>query len=255
MKTAILFRNSLIFIVMGFVLQACEKAPEPLTTNSMIRGNVYWNSDNLEYGTVKVTAKGPYGSKSVIIANNEYFIIDKLGNGTYCLEYAKEGFGIYERCDVQLFGNDTIRVSQVQLYPKPGKFKMPSLTRAYISYPDFYTPHTVPCLTLDTDEKDPEVHLQLKIFISSSSDVSWNNYQFVNWWPKSYYNRGHNSWSLYLNLADRENIPFQTGEKVFIRTYACNEYDRGYVDAYLGLMVFPTLDKSRASNVIEFVMP
>lgn len=250
-----LFRNSLSFLVISFLMMACEKDPEPLTANSMIRGHVYWISDPPIEGKVKMTAKGPYGSKSVEVSNNnEDLIIDKLGNGTYCVEFAKDGFGTYNQCDVQLFGNDTIRI-YVQLYPKPKAFKMPVLTRAYISYPDFYNPPTVPCISLATDAKDRDIQPELKIYIGTSTDVSWENYRYVTSGFRSSYNTGNNSWIFYISLEYPETLPFQTGEKVYIRTYACNIWDRGYVDAYLGIMIFPTLDKTRASNAIEFVMP
>jgi hypothetical protein len=250
-----LFRKCLFLVIMGFIIQACEKDPEPLTTNSMIRGNVFWYSDNGEDGKAKVTVKGPYGSKSVEASNGEDFYIEKLGNGTYCAEFEKDGYGTYERCDIQIFGNDTVRIMQVQLYPKPKDFKIPALTRAYTSYPDIFSPPIVPCISLQTDAKEREIYPEVMIFISSSKDVSWNNYQYVTSGFRSSFNTGNNSWTYYVSLENRASLPFQTGDKVYIRTYACNMMDRGYVDAYLGLMIFPTLDKSRASNAIEFVMP
>jgi len=236
------------------MLQGCEKDPDPLTTNSMIRGNVFWYPENGQEGKAKVTVKGPYGSKTVQVSSGEDFYIDKLGNGTYCAEFAKEGYGTHEVCDIQLFGNDTVRIMQVQLYPRPKDFKMPVLTRAYTSYPDIFTPPVVPCISLQTDAKDRNIYPELMIFMGTTADVSWNNYKYVTSGFSSF-NTGNNAWTFYISLENPASMPFQTGEKVYIRTYACNIWDRGYVDAYLGIMVFPTLDKSRASNAIEFIMP
>ena len=235
-------------------MQACEKDPEPLTTNSMIRGNVYWYSEVPDDGKVIITAKGPYGNKSVESVNEAEFTIDNLGNGTYCVEIAKDGFGIHEMCDVQLFGNDTVRINQVRLYQKPENFKMPSLTRTYISYPDFYSPPVVPNITIETDGKDQDNRLQIMLFVKSESDVSWNKYQYVASGWRCYFNTGKNVWIIYIS-PEEMGLSLQSGEKVWIKAYACNENDPGYMDAYLGFKVFPTLDKSRYSNVIDFTMP
>jgi hypothetical protein len=255
MNTRILFRNGLALLTLGFLIQTCEKDPEPLTTNSVITGNVYWYSEGADDGKVKITAKGPYGNKSVESVNWENFSIDNLGNGTYCVEIARDGYGTYERCNVQLFGSDTVRIPQVQLFPKPADFKVPVLTNTYISYPDFYNPPVVPCITIETDAKDRDKHFELMLFLKSTSDVSWNNFQYVTSGWRSYFNSGKSLWIIYIGLEDRDRMPFQSGEKVYIKAYACNVEDRGYIDAYFGFNVFPTLDKSRSSNVIDCIMP
>jgi hypothetical protein len=255
MKTVMLFRNSLILFTLAFLIQACEKDPEPLTSNSVIRGIVNWYSVGQDNGKVKITAKGPYGNKSVEAVKAEGFSIDKLGNGTYKVEYAKDGFGTVIKGDVQLFGFDTVRLRPIALFPKPGDFKVPVLTRASVSYPDFYSPPLVPCISIETDAKDQNKTLELMIFMKSASDVSWNDYQYVISGRMTYFNPGKNCWVIYISLENQSGIPFQSGEKVFIKTYACNVEDWGYIDADLGLTVFSTLDKSRFSNVIECIMP
>jgi hypothetical protein len=250
-----LYHKVTVLVTLGLFLSACEKDPEPLTTNSMIRGNVYWYTDIPDDGKARITAKGPYGNKSIEAVNMEDFSVDKLGNGTYCVDIEKEGYGTYERCDIQLFGNDTVHFNQVRLYPKPGDYKMPALARTYISYPDFYSPPIVPCITIETDSKDPDSPFQLMLFLKSGSDVAWNKYQyFASGW-RTYFNSGKNLWIIYLSLENQGLNYLQSGDKVWIRAYACNENEPGYIDAYLGFTVFTTLDKSRYSNAIEFTLP
>ncbi len=89
------------------LFSSCKKDPDPLFTNSVINGDVniccmYDSSDN-----IKVTAKGPFGNKTAMTDNSGRYSIRGLGNGTYSLEYTKDGYGTSHQYGVQLFGNDS----------------------------------------------------------------------------------------------------------------------------------------------------
>jgi hypothetical protein len=253
MNTTLLYRNILLFMALGLFLQTCEKDPEPLTTNSAITGNVYWYDGNDE-GKFTITARGPYGSKSIEGDNWQDFIIDKLGNGTYCVEFSKEGYGTYVRCNVQLFGNDTVRVPQVELLQKPADFEMPVLTGVYISYPDFSFPPS-PILTIETDANDKNMCPSLMFFFSRTADVSWNKYQgFQSGWHQSF-DPVKKVWLIYLDTPFLNGIQVHSGEIFYLMAYACGLMDRGYLDTSLGIEVFSTLDKKRSSNVLDFTLP
>lgn len=245
----ILCRNSLVFLTLTLLAQGCEKDPEPLTTNSVIRGSVFV-SDYETVESIKVIARGPYGDKSVFTKAGDNFLIDGLGNGTYCVEYIKEGYGTTEQCGLQLFGNDTV-YGGVTLYKNPGPFKVPSLIRAYIGYP---IEPDLPFICIETDAKQ-EVYLQIQLFLKSGSDVAWNKYNTYINILYSAFDYEKDMWIIYLPLNYEDRSPFQTGQKVYIKAYAFNLLDRGYVDAYLGLRVFSSLDKSRSSNVVDVIMP
>lgn len=254
MNTAIIFRNCLLFLLLFLFMPACEKDPEPLTTNSVIKGNVWWSSWGSDDGKFQITTRGPYGSKTADGFNGQDFSIDKLGNGTYCVEFSKEGYGTYSRCAVQLFGYDTVRINQVELVSQPGDFKMPALARAYITLSDFTFP-PIQVLTIETDANNAEAAPIIMFFFSSSSDVSWKKYQsYESGWYNSRFDPTKKLWLVNLFIPRLNNIPIQSGDKIFIKAYAYGG-DSGYIDAYLGFRVFSTLDKTRTSNVIDFIMP
>ncbi len=206
MNTAMLSRNILFFMALVLFLQSCEKDPKPLTTNSVITGNVYWYSDGADNGKFNITARGPYGSKTIEGTNGGDFLIDRLGNGTYCVEYSKEGYGTYTRCNVRLFGYDTVRINQVELGTEAGNFKMPALIKATISYPNISSPPS-PYLTIETDAKDENFCPTLMFFFSSSPDVSWNKYQGYEssiWFAD--FDAGKKVWMIYLNIPRLNNM-------------------------------------------------
>jgi hypothetical protein len=253
MSTAILFRNDLLLLVLVFFMAACEKDPQPLTTNSVIKGNVYWYSGGSDDGKFLITTRGPYGSKTFEVPKGD-FLIDGLGNGNYRVEFSKEGYGTYIKRDVRLFGYDTVHIYQVELVSKPGDFKMPALVRAYISISDFTDP-PIPLLTIETDANNADVDPSLMFFFSSIPDVSWEKYQsYQHGWFHDRFDQTKKVWLIFLDMPRLNNVPIKSGDKVYIKAYACGG-DRGYVDPYLGFMVFSTLDKTRASNVIDFTMP
>jgi len=168
----LMYRNSLFFLVILLLTLSCEKDPEPLTTSSAIHTGAAIL--DLEFnGEIKITAKGPYGDKSALIPKGEYGYLEGLGNGTYTLSYSANGYGTIEVQNIQLFGGDTVHISQVVLYKKPPKFTTPEVVRAYIGYPyggDYEY------LYIETKYKsESRPILQMIFFIGTSADVDWNS--------------------------------------------------------------------------------
>ena len=109
---------------------SCEKEPVPLTTNSVIKGRVYGVYPETDEGFL-VTAYGPYGNSSAYTDVNGYFQIKGIGNGTYYVEYSKEGYGTIRQYNIQVFGNDTVTAYVVQMYKLPSSLKLPYLRKCY----------------------------------------------------------------------------------------------------------------------------
>ncbi len=231
----------------------CEKDPEPLTSNSAITG---WASlYSIYYGepaNIRVTATGPYGHKSVDVDPTGIFMIDGLGNGTYYLEYSQEGYGTIREYGIKLFGDDTARVQGAQLFKLPSGV-LPSFTKAYTAIRDRYGPPTT-FVCIETSVSDHSIYgLDIMIYLDVSSDVAWNKYEcFYPAWDANF-----NDANVHTIYIDPAVLPFESGTKVYLKGYPCNnlEYSNGYLDTYLGTRMFSTLDKSRSTTVLSFIMP
>ena len=251
------FRKGLILlgiVVLTGLFSACEKDPEALTSNSVITGHVALNNSNpVEPSGIKVVASGPYGHSTFSTDGYGNFVIGGLGNGTYYLDYSKKGYGSVRQYNIQLFGGDTVRAYEVILFEKPGDFEMPELTKAYIKRIPFGEPFG-DYIWIETDVTS-YFDYQIIFYMSNRNDVSWNKNTFtVHAWPRML--------SLQPEILAFEfqnyGLPFESGTKVYLRAYPCNiaEWQSGgYVDIYHGTEILSTLDKSRASNVISFIMP
>jgi len=231
----------------------CEKDPEPLTSNSAITG---WASlYSAYYGepvNIRVTATGPYGHKSVDVDPTGMFMIDGLGNGTYYLDYSQEGYGTIRQYGIKLFGYDTARVQGAQLFKMPSVV-LPSFTKAYTAIRDHYGPPTT-FVCIETSISDYTVYsLDIMIYMNTGSDVAWNRYECF--YPAS--DADFNDALVHTIYIDPAVLPFESGTRVYLKGYPCNnlEYSNGYVDTYLGTRMFSTLDKSRYTTVLSFIMP
>jgi hypothetical protein len=232
---------------------ACEKDPEPLTTNSAITG---WASLYNEYSdesvNIRVTATGPYGHKSATVDASGMFMIDGLGNGTYSLDYSLDGYGTIRQYGIRLFGNDTARVQGAQLFKMPS-VAVPSFTKAYTEIRDRYGPPTT-FVCIETSVSDHSIFgLEVMIYMKTGSDVAWNKYDFF--YPAS--DANFNDANVHTVYIDPAVLPFKSGTEVYLKGYSCNtqEYYYGYLDTYLGESMLSTLDKSKSTTVLSFIMP
>jgi hypothetical protein len=246
-------RNSILLMTALLLLMGCEKAPEPLTSDSVITGFAslfYAYSD--QPANILVTATGPYGHKSVVADPSGRFIIDGLGNGTYYLEYSQEGYGTLREYGIKLFGSDTVWARGANLFklPPPG---LPSFNKAYTAIRDRYGPPTT-FVCIETSVSDYSVFgLDILIYMDVNEDVGWNrNICYYPAWDANFNNA--NVHTIYIDPAV---LPFESGTKVYLKGYPCNnyEYQYGYLDTYLGERMFSTLDKSKSTTVLSFIMP
>jgi hypothetical protein len=232
--------NRIHYLLSGLLLLAsCEKEPEPLTSNSVIKGYAYIDERNYEEPTdVKVVASGPYGQKSAITDDNCRFEITGLGNGSYYLDYSREGYGTIRQYGIQLFGNDTVQADYVDLYKlPPAGFAMPRLTS---------TNWVTEGLRIRTDYSKQYEFWPFRLFFDTENNVSYNHYTYT------YADRCNYMNEIYVNPY---YIPFPSGTKVYAIGYYSNQRDQGYLDMYTNKRVFSTLDKDNHSNVISFTMP
>lgn len=257
-NTLLLFRNSLFILCLtlgcGLVI-SCEKDLVPLTTNSVITGTVYISAPVSAEG-IMVVATGPYGQSSALTNANGNFLISDLGNGTYCLDYSKEGYGTIRQHNIQVFGNDTVRAYIVQLFEKPDVPKLPTFNKAYYDIrPRSYPQRSFISIDTDLAPTAESFRLQFVLCLGTNESVSWNNYKVYDFsWEMAVNN---DFMTIYLDPYRLHNTYlFNSGEKVYVRGYPCNKGESGgYLDTYLGIIQYSTLDKTRSTNVISFIMP
>jgi hypothetical protein len=250
-------RNSLLLTGLFLVIpvnQGCEKDPEPLTTHGVIRGHAGLY-DMYTDGPVKikVTASGPYGSKSTTTSEDGVFILDGLGNGTYYLDYALEGYGTIREYSVQVFDDDTVYAKGASLFKKPESV-VPKFIKAYTAYKARTFPLTTYICIEETASTNGTVFgLDLMLYMDTSEDVAWNRNGFSYPAQDAYVN-DDNVHTIYVDPAV---VPFESGTRVYVKGYPCNvmEYSYGYFDTYLGIPLYSTLDKSKSTNVVSFTMP
>jgi len=246
------FQNK-VFLLTGIVLGAltcsCEEEfPEPMFTTSVIRGDIdyYYNTDSDPYPEgISVIARGPYPDKSALTNSSGNFEINGLGNGTYKLEISKEGFGTKYQYGIQLFGNDTVGVRDM-LYEKVTG-TIPKLLTIESQNTSYYwlDEHSIDITTNKTGSGE----IPCRIFMAVHKDVSYKNYQWSG--------RVHSGFS---NRVDKfllgvHGIPFESGQKVYLKVYICNPEEEGYLNHYTGLWTFSTLEADEHSEVMSFTMP
>jgi hypothetical protein len=234
--------------------QGCEKDPDPLTTHGVIRGHAsLYNEYTEEPANIKVTASGPYGSKSTTTEAEGGFNIDGIGNGTYYLDYGKEGYGTIREYNIRMFGDDTVYARGAMLFKNPAA-AIPNFIKAYTAN----KPRTFPLrinvfIETNASNNGSVFGLDVMLYMDISQDVAWNRNGFS--YPASdAYVNDDNVHTIYVDPAI---IPFKSGTKVYVKGYPCNiqEYGYGYFDTYLGIPMYSTLDKSKPTNVVSFIMP
>jgi hypothetical protein len=242
------------------LLVACEKQPVPLTTNSVITGVAYSGTTNTEEG-ITVVANGPYGKSSVVTDKNGHFTISGLGNGTYFLDFSKEGYGTIRQYNIQLFGSDTVRAVNTKLFKKPEVLKLPNFKAPYIGVrPRAFPERPWICIETDIIQQNAATYgFQLMLCLDTDENVSWDNNKIYDFSWDSQFN--DNTCTFYIDpesllRMNKDGFPFKSGDKVYVRGYPCNKDEfSGYIDTYLGVRQYSTLDKKRSTNVVSFIMP
>ncbi len=249
MSILLFFRNRLCLLT-GIALWALtcscsEDFPEPLFTNSVIYGNIdfYYSYDETPEN-ITVTALGPYQEETALTNSAGDFQINGLGNGTYKLEISKEGYGTKYQYGIQLFGSDTVRVRD-ELYKSMTGLKLPTLYEIHTQ--DTYSWLSEKKIVITTSRSQGEI--PARVFMSEDNDVSYKNFQ----WTSQARSVKRNGFDKILLFID--NIPFESGKKVFLRLYICNPDEYGYFNKNTGMLTFSTLEKDEHSSVMSFTMP
>ena len=218
-------------------------------TNSIIDGYADVYQSMGENSNIKVVASGPYGQTSAQTGEGGHYKITGLGNGTYRLDFKKEGYGTIRKYGIQLYGNDTMYAGQVNLFKRYDSYKLPVFRGVTIE-----TRGNV-YIVVEPDKLGFEVVTPIVFFMDPEKSVDYKNYTFscgnyYIWRPDQSYD--------YFNLyIDSNRLPFKSGTEVFIIGYVCNpnEIDNGYFDKYLGLDELSTLIPEKHSQVMSFRMP
>ncbi len=251
------YRNS--FLLTGLFLftifnQGCEKDPDPLTTHGVIRGSVgLYSNYSGKPVNIKVTANGPYGSKSTTAESDGSFIIDRLGNGTYYIDYSMDGYGSRREYNIPVFDDDTVYARGTLLFEKKGTY-VPKLLKAYIGHNPAYVPLIMSvCIETNVNNDGTVYGLDLMLFLDTNQDVAWNRNSF-NYPAWDAHLNDKNVFTIYLDL---ERMPFKSGTRVYVKGYPCNheEFGYGFLDTYLGIPDYSSLDKSKSTNVVSFILP
>lgn len=219
---------------MCFLAFGCQKDPEPLTSNSVVTGFAFLR-ESPGSSMVEVVAKGPYGKKSAI-TDDDRFQITNLPNGTYELEYFKEGYGRVLQRSIQLFGNDTAYVDAVVLFTLPAKSIMPEFTACYWHENN---------LLISTNYNVENSFWPVRLYFSRDKNVSYENFESTLATTANYINE---------IVVYKGELSFPDSAKVYVIGYVCNTLDFGYFDTYTGKRVFSTLLKDHHSNTMSFQM-
>ena len=249
------FKLAIIAIVMGSLCISCKKDPEPLFSQGMITGSITM-SDGSDAANASIVAHGPYGSSSTLSDADGKYKLPGLGNGTYEIEFYKEGYGRKFMQGVQIFGNDTI-YKNAKLYKK-ADYKMPKLSSVlyYSSFPhmDEYSVAIVTDIPEDNNEE-----MQIRVFVSDAKNVSYKNYIHSD---QAYaFKREYNTQVLVARAnpqivnSNGERL-YEKGQTLYLIAYVCSIYDEiGEFNEYYGVSLFSTLDEQQHSQVIEIKAP
>jgi hypothetical protein len=235
-----------VIVLLIIMTGSCTKDPSPLFTNSVIKGNAALWGEWINDPSINVVARGPYGEISTLTEPGGSFGFSGLGNGTYSMEFSKEGYGTIKKYNFQLFGNDTIDVGFNYIFKKYNNFILPTLV-------DILIESAIPSGTIVTSKiptaSDPLV-LPVVVYLGTDINVSYKNYSFICATTTTF------STKIDLNF-DLRHVSFSKGTKVFLIAYAGNteEVLNGYVDTFSGLQQISTLIPEKHSQVMSFIMP
>jgi hypothetical protein len=241
-----LFYHKIHFLITGTILflTACEKDElEPLFSEGILKGTTYYFDETVFHGgplpldNVTIKAKGPYGSKTALTNADGEYEINNLGNGTYEIEFLKEGWGALKYYSVQIYGNEVLTYDQ-RMWKRP-EFAMPVLefqteedNGEYVTFRSN--------LPAGASEVPP-----LRAFFSKTSDVSCIKYDYTsagdNYVAGDHFYYRFNAW----------DFPNQQG---YIIIYLCAFEDQGVYgyDYFLDVVTFPSIDPKKHSQVFKF---
>jgi hypothetical protein len=216
----------------------CAQDADPLSENSVLKGSVSLSDQYDDVSGVKITAAGPYGSKSALSVRDGSYLVSGLPNGTYEVSYTKEGYGSVTYHGVQFFGSDTVFGDYALLYSLPDKpGKMPKFTACNWREDGLW---------ISTDYTATNSYWPVRLFFSVNEKVSCDNYDFTYTTTANYNNE---IW------VGQYYLSFASGVKIYVMGYPCNTLDNGYTNTYTGLRVFSSLIKEKPSNTVSFIMP
>jgi hypothetical protein len=231
-------------VIVIMFLGSCKKNPEPFLSNSMIMGWAHLQ-DSMYNKDVRIDAYGPYGRSSAYTDSSGNFKIGDLGNGTYRVEFSKQGFGTIKEYGVQLFGSDSTFL-WAEMPKKYDDYTLPNFTKVYTSNDNSFSQGQFAILT---DQVGGEV--PVFVYLSDKNNVSWSNYR--------YFSKGitvsRNGFGVQLVFFDLTADAFPPGSKVYLIVYPGNSRDDGYYDPYLGQIIYSSLVTNKHSKILSFNMP
>jgi hypothetical protein len=241
--------------VAAVFLCCCEKEPEPLFDNGMIHGkiDIFNPGGYLNGNDVRVIAHGPYRSKSTLSDYEGNYELSGLGNGTYEIEFNKEGYGIYRVPGVQIFGNDTFSIG-ARLY-KMADYKMPGLGKLMYStdLEDLYEGYVAVVTDITSGNFE---QMQIRVFLSDTKNVSFKNYMY------SEIPYAHEvSTTMVMVVNGDPQYPnwggpiFPNGTTRYMIAYVCSQDDQPYFNEYYALPIYSTVDEHQHSGVYEIKYP
>lgn len=223
------------------LMTSCEKdtTVEPLFNNGVLTGTTYYYDETVYWGgplpleKVTVTAKGPYGSRTAVTDANGEYEINNLGNGTYEVAFAKEGWGGLKQYSVQIYGNDVTECNQ-RMWKRPD-IAMPAMEFLPQQSNDGY-------LRFSTNISSEIPYL--RAFYSETSDVSCIKYDYSSM-GESYSNEN--------KVYYRFGRWVSSEEHCYIIIYVVSYEDQGYYDYdyFLGLVNYPSIDPKKHSPVFK----
>jgi hypothetical protein len=246
---------TIIVLLIGFLYNSCKKESEPLYSNGTVTGTVKMHDDTDAANTI-IIAHGPYGSSSTLSDADGKYKLPGLGNGTYKIEFSKNGYGSKFRQGVQVFGYDTVYLD-IELYKK-ADYKMPKLS-SVLYYPSFsdmdeYSVAIVTDIPWDNNEI-----MQIRVFVSDTENVSNKNYRHSD---QAYVYERENHTRVMVVCANpgivnsANDYLYEKGQTLYLIAYVCSIYEEiGEFDEYYGVPIFSTVDEQKHSQVIEIIAP
>jgi hypothetical protein len=229
-----------------------------LFTNCAISGYASLRESFGENTNIRVVANSPYGQSVTQSGEGGLYMFTGLGNGTYSLNFQKEGYGDVKMYNIQLFGNDTARVGQVSLFKKYN-FPMPILSNVRVETNPRYGGPDHPAVVIETTLPPTNPlpgPLPVVLYIDTMKSVSYKSYVLVYpYLSAANSDRGGGTIDFIFNPGSV--FPFKKGTIVYFQAYVANpeEYRSGYFDSYLGVQQLSTLIPERHSEVMSFIMP
>jgi len=246
---------ALTAIVISFLCGSCKKDPEPLFSKGMITGTVR-TYDGSDASNTSIVAHGPYGNPSSRSDPDGKYKLPGLGNGTYEIEFSKEGYAKKFVQGVQVLGSDTISLN-IRLFKK-AEYSMPALsTVLYYSSFSFMDEYSIAIVTDIPDSTNKQ--MQIRVFVSDAEDVSNLNYMHSD---QAHAVKRENNTQVLVFTANPQIVNsggehlYEKGQTLYLIAYVCNiQEEIGEFNEYYGLPVFSTVDEQQHSKVIEIKAP